>query len=62
MQLFEKIEALCSNFLWGAEEGVGVFVYAARVMHAVYFVGYTGSGVSGEGLVCRGVGWMSFTF
>ena len=59
MQLFEKTHALCSKFLWGAEEGMGVFVYVARVVHAVYkllyFVGYTGSGVGREGLLCRGV-------
>ena len=60
VQLFEKIRVLCFNFLWGAEEGMGVLVYVARVMHAVYlllyFFGYTGSGVGRERLVCRGVG------
>ena len=34
--LFEKVYALYSNFLWGAEEGMGVLVYVALVMHAVY--------------------------
>ena len=33
VQLFEKIHAFFSG---GAEEGMGVFVYVARVMHAVY--------------------------
>ena len=40
MQLFEKIHALCSNFHWGAGEGMGVLVYVARVMHAVYYLLY----------------------
>ena len=45
---------LRSNFLWGAEEGMGVLVYVGRIMHTVYyFVGCTDSGGGREGLVSR---------
>ena len=38
MQLFEKIHALCSNFLWGAEEGMGVLVLnACCLLFALFY-------------------------